>query len=233
MIDKEVAIVTGASKGIGRAIAIKLAEEGKFVCAFGRNKTDLQELESQNKNIKSFSGDLTDKTFIEKSVDDILNEFGKVDHLINNAGLAVFKKFVDTSIEEFESQININLFAVFNFTKALVNHFIERKSGTIINISSIAGKNGFVYGTTYAASKHALMGFTKSLFLELREFDIRVASVCPGSVETEMIINSPVQPKNLDKVLKANDVAEVVSTIIKMPSRALISEIEIRPNNPK
>ena len=230
-MEQKVAIVTGASKGIGEAISINLASQNILVCAFGRDKKALLELAESNENISIYSGDLTENNFIQKSVSEILQKFGKIDYLINNAGLAVFKKFVDTSIEEFQDQININLYAVFNLTKSVVPHFIQRNIGTIINISSIAGKNGFVYGTTYAASKHALMGFTKSLFLELREYNIRVSAVCPGSVETEMIINSPVQPKNIDKVLKANDVAEAVKAIINMPQNALISEIEIRPNN--
>ena len=230
-MEQKVAIVTGASKGIGEAISINLASQNILVCAFGRDKKALLELAESNENISIYSGDLTENNFIQKSVSEILQKFGKIDYLINNAGLAVFKKFVDTSIEEFQDQININLYAVFNLTKSVVPHFIQRNIGTIINISSIAGKNGFVYGTTYAASKHALMGFTKSLFLELREYNIRVSAVCPGSVETEMIINSPIQPKNIDKVLKANDVAEAVKAIINMPQNALISEIEIRPNN--
>ena len=230
-MEQKVAIVTGASKGIGEAISINLASQNILVCAFGRDKKALLELAESNENISIYSGDLTENNFIQKSVSEILQKFGKIDYLINNAGLAVFKKFVDTSIEEFQDQININLYAVFNLTKSVVPHFIQRNIGTIINISSIAGKNGFVYGTTYAASKHALMGFTKSLFLELREYNIRVSAVCPGSVETEMIINSPVQPKSIDKVLKANDVAEAVKAIINMPQNALISEIEIRPNN--
>ena len=230
-MEQKVAIVTGASKGIGEAISINLASQNILVCAFGRDKKALLELAESNENISIYSGDLTENNFIQKSVSEILQKFGKIDYLINNAGLAVFKKFVDTSIEEFQDQININLYAAFNLTKAVVPHFIQRNIGTIINISSIAGKNGFVYGTTYAASKHALMGFTKSLFLELREYNIRVSAVCPGSVETEMIINSPIQPKNIDKVLKANDVAEAVKAIINMPQNALISEIEIRPNN--
>ena len=230
-MEQKVAIVTGASKGIGEAISINLASQNILVCAFGRDEKALLKLAESNENISIYSGDLTENNFIQKSVSEILQKFGKIDYLINNAGLAVFKKFVDTSIEEFQDQININLYAVFNLTKAVVPHFIQRNIGTIINISSIAGKNGFVYGTTYAASKHALMGFTKSLFLELREYNIRVSAVCPGSVETEMIINSPIQPKNIDKVLKANDVAEAVKAIINMPQNALISEIEIRPNN--
>ena len=230
-MEQKVAIVTGASKGIGEAISINLASQNILVCAFGRDEKALLKLAESNENISIYSGDLTENNFIQKSVSEILQKFGKIDYLINNAGLAVFKKFVDTSIEEFQDQININLYAVFNLTKSVVPHFIQRNIGTIINISSIAGKNGFVYGTTYAASKHALMGFTKSLFLELREYKIRVSAVCPGSVETEMIINSPVQPKNIDKVLKANDVAEAVKAIINMPQNALISEIEIRPNN--
>lgn len=110
---------------------------------------------------------------------------------------------------------------------------VKQKSGSIINISSLAGKNGFQYGTTYAATKHAVMGFTKSLLLEVREHNIRVAAVCPGSVVTDMIMNTDMKPGQPEKILDPADVAEVVASIINLPPRALVSEVEIRPTNPK
>ncbi|RMD49738.1 MAG: SDR family NAD(P)-dependent oxidoreductase, partial [Ignavibacteria bacterium] len=151
----------------------------------------------------------------------------------NNAGVAVFKKFMDSSLEEFKMQMNTNVYGIYNFTKAVSTNMIENKKGTIINISSLAGKNGFVYGTMYAATKHAVMGFTRSLMLELREYNIRVVAVCPGSVMTDMISNAPVKPSNPDKILAPEDVASTVKSIIELPDRANISELEIRPTNPK
>ncbi|MGE5435793.1 MAG: SDR family oxidoreductase [Syntrophothermus sp.] len=238
MDNKDVTIVTGASKGIGRAIALRFAKEGHNVVPFGRNLDDLRNVLSELKELGSdstfYAGDVGDTHFVNHAVKDILNKYGKVNHLINNAGFGILKNFVDSSIDEFKSQIDTNLFGVYNFTKAVVDNMIKRKSGSIIMISSLAGKNNFVGGTMYSSSKHALMGFSKSLFLELREYNIRVATVCPGSVDTDFNPNRKQREDNeMDKILHADDVAEVVYSIIKMPIRALISDIDIRPTNPK
>lgn len=233
---REVSVVTGASRGIGKAIAVKLAMEGHDVALFGRDK---EKLESVQKEISKlgvdsliFVGNVADEKFVNESISKVIEKFGKVDHLINNAGVGIFKKFVDSSLDDFKLQMDANVYGVYNFTRAVIESMIERKSGSVINIASMAGKSGFKFGTTYSATKHAVMGFTRSLMLEVREFDIRVAAVCPGSVVTDMIMNTPIQPKSQEKVLGAEDVAEMVSSIIKLPSRALVSEIEIRPNNP-
>ncbi|AFN75219.1 putative oxidoreductase [Melioribacter roseus P3M-2] len=232
-----VTIITGASRGIGRAIAVRLAQNGGTLVLIGRDKNKLNETASivtgKGGTPIIYAGDIANINFIDDTVKDVLNKFGKVDNLINNAGVAIFKKFVDVSVEEFMTQMNVNMYAVFNFTKAVVPSMIQNKRGTIINISSLAGKNPFVYGTTYAATKHALMGFTKSLMLELREYNIRVSAVCPGSVQTDMIVDTPVAPKEISKVLSPEDVAETVAVIIDLPQNALASEIEIRPTNPK
>jgi 3-oxoacyl-[acyl-carrier protein] reductase len=108
---------------------------------------------------------------------------------------------------------------------------IQRKSGSIINIASLAGKNSFVGGTMYSATKHALLGFTRSLMLEVRQYDIRVAAVCPGSVYTEF--GSGLQTNRKDYILHIEDVAHAVSAIMKLPVTALMSEIDLRPTNPK
>ncbi|MGK9477860.1 SDR family oxidoreductase [Melioribacter sp. OK-6-Me] len=233
----EVTIVTGASRGIGRAIAIRLAKDGGKLVLIGRDKNKLEEtvkiVSDQGAVAVSYVGDVSNKSFIEYTVKDVIDKFGKVDNLINNAGVAIFKKFVDTSFDDFMLQMNVNMYAVFNFTKLVVPFMIENKRGTIVNISSLAGKNPFVYGTTYSATKHALMGFTKSLMLELREFNIRVAAVCPGSVQTDMIIDTPVAPKEIFRALKPEEVAETVALIINLPGNALVSEIEIRPTKLK
>lgn len=236
MSKKELVIVTGASRGIGKAIALRFSKDGKDVMIFGR---DTKALESVRKEIlqygvecEYFAGDAADEKFVNKSVVKIINKYGKVDHLINNAGLGIFKKLVDSTLDEFKTQIDVNLYGVYNFTKAVAANMIQRKSGSIINIASLAGKNAFVGGTMYSASKHAVLGFTKSLMLELREFNIRVAAICPGSVNTEFFDNTGMTP-NTSKILQADDIAEAVMAIIKLPVNALISEIDIRPTNPK
>jgi NADP-dependent 3-hydroxy acid dehydrogenase YdfG len=236
MAQKDLTIVTGASRGIGRGIALRLAREGHDLMLFGRDKTALENVnqEVQAFGIKSemFLGDAADKKFVNDSVQKILKEYGKIDHLINNAGMGILNKLVDSTLEEFKQQVDVNLYGVYNFTKAVINHMIENRKGSIINISSLAGKNAFVGGTMYGATKHALMGFTKSLMLEVREYNIRVAAICPGSVDTDFNPNRDVIPEKKN-ILLSEDVAETVALVLKMPIRAMVSEIDIRPTNPK
>lgn len=236
MLGKELSIVTGASKGIGKAIALRLAKENHDVMLFARDVNALQsvkkEIESFGVKAKIFSGDTADQKFVEDSINQILKDHGKVDHLINNAGMGILKKFVDSNLYEFKKQIDVNLYGVYNFTKAVINSMIINRSGSIINISSLAGKNAFIGGTMYGATKHALMGFTKSLMLEVREYNIRVAAICPGSVDTDFNPSRELQSAKKN-ILLAEDVAETVALVIKMPIRALVSEIDIRPTNPK
>ena len=236
MAQKDLTIVTGASRGIGRGIALRLAKEGHDLMLFGRDKTALENVnqEVQAFGVKSdmFLGDAADEKFVNDSVQKILKEYGKIDHLINNAGMGILNKLVDSTLEEFKQQVDVNLYGVYNFTKAVINHMIENRKGSIINISSLAGKNAFVGGTMYGATKHALMGFTKSLMLEVREYNIRVAAICPGSVDTNFNPNRDVIPEKKN-ILLSEDVAETVALVLKMPIRAMVSEIDIRPTNPK
>ena len=233
---RELTIVTGASRGIGRGIALRLAKENHDLMLFGRDVTALKSLKEEVEKIgvsgEIFSGDAADEKFVHDSVNHIIKTHGKVDHLINNAGMGILKKLVDSTLDEFKQQIDVNLYGVYIFTKAVLPSMIMNRNGSIINISSLAGKNAFVGGTMYGATKHALMGFTKSLMLEVREYNIRVAAICPGSVDTSFNPNRAVIPEKKD-ILLSEDVAETVALVIKMPVRAMLSEIDIRPTNPK
>lgn len=235
MARKKNAIVTGASRGIGKSVALKLAKEGYNVQIFGRDKSKLRTLANKLNKIGSesdfFIGDVADEDFVQNSVTTILKKNKKIDLLVNNAGVAIFKKFIDTSINDFKTQIDANLIGTFNFSKSVIESMIEKKNGTIVNVVSQAGKFGFNYGSTYAATKHAVLGFSKSLMLEVRKFNIRIISICPGSVDTEMIAESPIH-QNINQVLKPTDIAEILYNSVKMPNRVLTSEIDIRPNNP-
>ncbi len=236
MNKKDIALITGASRGIGKGLAIRLAREKNNIMLFGRDLKALEktkrELEPYEVESEIFTGDVSDYSFAVNAVKKITEKYGKVDHLINNAGTRVFKKVIDASLDEFKKQIDSNLYGVFNFTKACLPSMIERRSGSIVNIISLAGKNSFVTGSMYSASKHAALGFTRSLMLEVREFNIRVAAICPGSVDTEFFDGTDLKP-NRDKILKVEDVAESVLAVLKMPVHALISEIDLRPTNPK
>lgn len=231
------AIITGASKGIGKATAIELSKANYNLALIARNKEALEETkkicEETGATCHIFAGDLKEIDFIDKISRDILNLFeNKIDVLINNAGVAYFKKFLDISYDELIEQITLNFAAVFALTQKIVPSMIANKNGTIINISSLAGKNGFIGGTAYAATKHAIMGFTKSLMLELREHNIRVIAVCPGSTATDMIIDSIMAPKNIENILKPEDIAKLIASILDFSPRVNISEIDIRPTNP-
>ena len=236
MDDKEIAIVTGASRGIGKAIALALADEGMDIIIFGRDVNALEKVQSEikSKNVRCeyFSGDVGDEKFVHMSVKKIIDVYGKVDHLINNAGMGILKPFSETKLDEFKEQVNANMYGVFNFSRAVAGDMIKRKKGSIINIVSLAGKNGFLGGTMYGATKHAVLGFTKSLMLEVREYNVRVAAICPGSVATEFGTGHN-QEKEPLKVLASEDVAHAVLSIINLPVRALMSEIDLRPTNPK
>jgi 3-oxoacyl-[acyl-carrier protein] reductase len=236
MSPKNVALVTGASKGIGEAIALKLAHENYDVIIYGRNLKRLESLKEKltnlGSNTLSFIGDVADKEFVNNSIKEILSKYNKIDVLINNAGIAHFESFVNSTLEQFKAQIDTNLIGVYNFCKSVINCMIEKKNGTIINISSLAGKVGFSHGTMYSATKHAVMGFSRSLMQEVRKYDVKVVAVCPGSVATDMIMDSPIHPEEKQELLQPQDIADIVYSILKLPTRALISEIEIRPNNP-
>jgi len=235
MSEKELAIVTGASRGIGKGIALRFAREGYNVMLFGRDIEALNNVEEEVKSFgvssEVFAGDIANEDFVNKSINEILKNFGNVDHLINNAGLGIMKKVIDSSLDDFKRQIDVNLYGVFNFSKAVLPSMMERRSGSIINIISLAGKNPLSPGALYSASKHAALGFTKSLMQEVREYNIRVAAICPGSVDT--YFGSGAHDSRKDKILKPEDIAETVLAVIKLPIRALISEIDIRPTNPK
>jgi short-subunit dehydrogenase len=232
---KKIAIVTGASRGIGRAISIKLAKENYNVIIFGRDKKKLNSLKKilikKGSKSKYYMGDVADQDFVSKSVNEVIKNYKNIDVLINNAGVAFFKMFTEATLEEFKAQIDTNIIGVYNFCKATIDLMIKKQNGTIVNIVSQAGKMGFQYGTTYGATKHAVMGFSRSLMIEVRKHNIRVVAVCPGSVDTDMIEDSPIH-KSIKQVLKPKDIADIVCSAIQLPSRALISELDIRPNNP-
>jgi len=234
---RELSIITGAGKGIGRAIAHRFTEEGHNTILIARTEKDLkkvsEELRTKNAAVDYFTGDVGDQEFVIRVVKEVIGKYGRIDHMINNAGFGIFRKVIDSSLKEFRDQMDTNLFGVYNFTKAVLPQMIQQRSGSIINIASLAGKNSFAGGAMYSATKHALLGFTRSLMLEVREYDIRVSAICPGSVDTSFGNHAPENPMNKKNILMPEDVADVVATVIKLPARALASEIDLRPTNPK
>lgn len=237
MMEKLVTLVTGASQGIGQAIALKFATEGHAVAISGRNENNLRRTaemiqKTSGQPVLMVPADLRDMEQIPGIVEKVTGEWGRIDVLVNNAGILHLKPFLEISSEEYQEMMDVNVRAVFFLTQKVLPHMITRRSGTIINIASLAGKNGFKSGTGYGASKFAVRGFAASLMMEVREYDIRVVTVFPGSVNTPMLNRSPNAP--LPKtMLQAEDVAHAAYQAFAVHPRAMISEIDIRPANPK
>jgi NADP-dependent 3-hydroxy acid dehydrogenase YdfG len=238
MIDKTVALVTGSSRGIGKAIALKFAREGMAVALTARHEKDLKTVASEIKKEGGLepliiAGDLRDATQPETMVKTIIEKWGRIDILVNNAGVGYLKPFLDLRVDEFREMMDLNVVAIFALTQKVVPHMINRKSGMIINIASLAGKNAFKAGTGYAASKWALRGFAQCLMLEVREHDIRVVTFFPGSVQTDFGSGgeSPTGTPARNKI-QPGDIAEMALMAYIMPERTMVSEIDMRPSNP-
>ncbi len=234
-----VVLVTGASRGIGRAIALKYAKEGASLALTARDRKALDETASMIRNDGGkdpllLPADLQDVDQISGIVEQVMKTFNHINVLVNNAGIGHLKPFLELTIDEFQQMMDINMRAVFALTQNVIPHMIEQNSGTVINIASLAGKNGFKSGTGYAASKWALRGFAQCLMPEVREHNIRVVTIFPGSVYTEFGSGGPhptgTPPKNR---MLPEDVAETAYMAFAMPDRTMISEIDMRPSNPK
>lgn len=227
----KVAVVTGGSRGIGAAIARKLAELDITIVICGRSQS---ELHSVARNIDSAGGrctasvcDITDLAAVEELAKFVETSFGHIDVLVNNAGLGAFGGPLHTlDPAEWDRVMNTNLRGVYYTIRAFAPMMIKRNTGDIINISSIASKNALPNGATYAASKWGLNGLTYSVAEELRAYNIRATVVCPGSVDTGL---SPHEGKKKDRMLKPDDVAHVVAMLVTQAPQSFASEIVLRP----
>ncbi len=223
------AIVTGASKGIGRAIALTLSTHGVNVVLAARSADMLAGIQKQISNSGGSSIAIPTDVTSESSVQNLINEtivkFGTVDILINNAGVGKFSNVVDMKTEEYDRMMDVNLKGVFLCSRAVLPAMIKQQKGEIINIASLAGKNSFAGGSVYSASKWGLIGFARSLMLEVRDHNIRVVTISPGSVNTHFADKETNEPQ----IIQPQDVADTVLFALNMPSRVNVSEIDIRP----
>jgi len=191
LLENKVALITGASKGIGRSIAQRFIEEGAkvaftFLSSVERGKSLETELSSLGGEAKGFQSDASSSKDAEKLINDVISHFGQIDIIVNNAGITKDTLMLRMSEEDFDSVINTNLKSVFNTTKHAQRSMLKQRSGSIINISSIVGLKGNAGQANYAASKAGIIGFTKSVALELGSRGIRCNAVAPGFIETEM-----------------------------------------------
>jgi 3-oxoacyl-[acyl-carrier protein] reductase len=229
-LEGKVAIVTGASRGIGFAVATSLARMGAKVSMCARDAKRLEkaadELQRAGAKVLAVQLDVTRWSELASLVEKTERALGPVEVLVNNAGIGKFAPVQDATETDWDAVLDTNLKAVFLLSKAVARGMIERRSGHIINIASLAGKNAFAGGSAYCASKWGLLGLTQCMAEDLRPFNIRVSAVCPGSVATDF---SPHQGKDTSKMLQPQDVAHAVETILTQEPQSFISEIVMRP----
>jgi 3-oxoacyl-[acyl-carrier protein] reductase len=229
-------LITGATEGIGRAIAFTLGRAGYRVGLCARTPAKVQEvlaaLRAEGITAAGAPADVGDDGSVRTMVAEIVGQLGPVDTLVNNAGVGILKPFAELSLADWDQTMATNLRSLFLVTREVLPGMRARGRGTIVNIASLAGKNAVVGGTAYAASKHAVLGFSKSLMLEVRKEGVRVVAICPGSVETGFGQGRTVPKISKTGVLLPEDVAEVVLDTLRLPERALMSEIDLRPANP-
>lgn len=231
---EKVVVVTGGTKGIGRAVAESLlkAKASVFICA--RNKAELKRALKELSAVGNVDGEVCDvqsEEQIEAMFAKCVRIFGGVDILVNNAGIGIIGKTVEEmSSADFEQTIKTNLFGVFYACHHAIPLIKRRGGGYIINISSLAGQNAHPKMAAYNASKFALNGFTEALMQEVRQDNIKVSLICPGSVNTYFGDKKPNDEKAWQ--LQPEDIAQVVVNLLNMDERALPSKIEIRPSNP-
>ncbi|MBF0695167.1 MAG: 3-ketoacyl-ACP reductase [Flavobacterium sp.] len=230
------ALITGAGKGIGRAIALALAAEGVQVALLSRTKSQLEEVATE---IRSNGGkaivvtaNVGTKSEVDTAVADVQNQLGPIDILINNAGIGKFGKFMELSPEEWQNIIQVNLMGVYYVTRAALPAMIERQTGDIINISSTAGLRGGAVTSAYSASKFAVIGLSESLMQEVRKHNIRVSTWTPSTVATELAFENKLTDGNAEKVMQPEDLAEILIAQLKLNRRIQLKDVSMWSTNP-
>jgi 3-oxoacyl-[acyl-carrier protein] reductase len=230
-LHKRVALVTGASQGIGRSVGIGLAESGARVVLTSRN---LKKLERVSREITSHGGegfpipaDLAVEADILGLFQSIRDRFGRLDILVNNAGIGLWGKLVDFPLDNFDTIMNVNVRGLYICCQQAMRIMVGQKSGFIINISSVVGFKGYPNQSAYTASKHAVMGITKSLAVEAQEHNICVSAILPGGVDTDFI--GEARP-DLDRsiLIPPEDISRCVLFLLSLSDRAMVDQIYIR-----
>jgi NAD(P)-dependent dehydrogenase (short-subunit alcohol dehydrogenase family) len=230
-LDGKRAVVTGATRGIGRSIAEALLREGASVAICGRTEAAVQNAVSQLGGAPSVFGqalDVRHPDAVTAFFGFVTDSLGGLDILVNNAGLGIFAPVADLTIEDWKKIIDTNLSGAFYCCREAIPLFRHSGGGTIVNISSLAGKNPFAGGAAYNASKFGLNGFSEALMLDHRRDRIRVTYVMPGSVDTDF---SPRSERASWKIAP-EDIADIVLAVLRLPERTTVSRVEVRPSIP-
>ena len=230
------ALVTGATEGIGRATAFALGRAGYRVgvCARAEPKVRrlLEDLRAEGIEAAGAPADVGVPDQVARMVEAVTRSLGEIGVLVNNAGILIARPIEELTLEEWDATMSTNVRSLFLVTWAVLPPMRARKQGSIVNVASLAGRNGFVGGTAYTASKHAVLGFSRSLMLEVRKDNVRVIAICPGSVDTSLLRDQPMLKSEPSRILQPDDVAASILHALTLPDRALVSELDIRPTNP-
>lgn len=224
------AFITGASKGIGYAVAQALAQAGYGVSITSRHAQDIQEAaRSIGPEVRGVVCDVKDPKALQREVDAHVAAFGGLDVLFVNAGVGQFASFEDLSLQQWQEVLDTNLSGAFYTVKAALGA-LKKRGGYIFTLSSLAGRNPFAGGAAYNASKFGLNGLSEVMMLELRQYDIKVTQIMPGSVATHFNGHTP-GPDDAWKI-QPQDIAQLTLDLLNMPAGALPSRIELRPSKP-
>lgn len=230
------ALITGAGRGIGKALALALAKEGVHIALLARTTADIEDVA---KEVRKLGVEAITVTADVSSIDDvntaaktILYQFKTIDILINNAGIAKFGSFLALEPEEWERIIRVNVMGIYYVTRAFLPQMIDNKSGDIVNISSTAGLKGNAATSAYSASKFAVLGLTESLMQEVRKHNIRVTALTPSTIATDLAVDLNLTDGNTESVMQAEDFAELIIAQLKLNRRVFIKESSIWSTNP-
>jgi 3-oxoacyl-[acyl-carrier protein] reductase len=232
----ETALITGATEGIGRATAFALGRAGYRVGVCARTEAKVRQLVKKLKaagiEAAGAAADVGDADQTVRMIEEITGILGQIDVLINNAGILIARPFEELTLEDWDATMSTNVRSLYLVTRAVLPGMRQRKHGSIVNVASLAGRNGFAGGTAYTASKHAVLGFSRSLMLEVRKDNVRVIAICPGSVDTSLLKEQPMLKSEPSRILQPEEVADTILHTLSLPERAMVSELDIRPTNP-
>jgi 3-oxoacyl-[acyl-carrier protein] reductase len=230
------AIITGGSRGLGKATAIAFAKKGIDVAITGRNKKTLVETVTE---LKSLGVNATYELFdvgnykeVQTGIKNIIARLGSVDILVNNAGIAAFGSLNEMEVSQWEAIMQTNVMGMYYVTKEVLPYLIKKNEGDIINISSTAGLNGNANTSAYSASKFAVIGMSQSLMKEVRKNNIRVCTLTPSTISTDMALELGITDGNVEKVLQPEDFAELIVAGLKLPRRAMLTSASLWSTNP-
>ncbi|OPG14981.1 3-ketoacyl-ACP reductase [Ferroacidibacillus organovorans] len=234
----KIALITGAGKGIGKAIAVKLASEGVHLGLLARTRTDIESLantlqKSYDVRVSVATADVSNRTEVESAIEVLSKNLGPIDILINNAGTAKFGSVAEMNPDDWEHIVKVNLFGTYYVTRTVLPDMMRRNTGNIINVSSTAGQRGNATTSAYSASKFGVIGFTESLMQEARKSNIRVTALTPSTVNTELASNIGLKVGDEDRMMQPEDVADLVLSILKLPQRVFVNQAGIWTTNPQ